>query len=137
MQKTKYIVIFDGCCLFCNAAVHFIINRDPQAHFVFTPMQSALAKALMQQYCVNNKSIDSLVLIKNDQCYLYSDAVIEISKSLTGYWFVLSIIKIIPQCIRDYGYQLFAKNRYRLFGKKTSCVMPSKAIKSRFIGIDY
>ena len=129
------IVIFDGICNFCNGAVNFIIKRDPNARFAFTPMQSPLAKELMAQYKIDNVGIDTFVLIKDGQCLVFSSAALEISKGLSGFWYLFNIFKIIPSPIRDAVYKLFARNRYRLFGKANTCMVPSREVKSRFIGV--
>ncbi len=130
------IVIFDGICNFCNGAVNFIIKRDPNASFAFTPMQSPLAKELMAQYKIDNVGIDTFVLIKDGQCLVFSSAALEISKGLSGYWYLFNIFKLVPSPIRDVVYKLFARNRYRLFGKTDSCMVPSPDVKSRFVGLD-
>mgnify|MGYP000260850286 FL=1 len=130
------IVIFDGICNFCNGAVNFIIKRDPNATFAFTPMQSPLAKELMKQYKIDNVGIDTFLLIKDGQCLIFSSAALEISKGLSGYWYLFNFFKLVPSPIRDVVYKLFARNRYRLFGKADSCMVPSPDVKSRFVGLD-
>ena len=129
------IVIFDGICNFCNGAVNFIIKRDPNAKFAFIPMQSPLAKKLMAQYKIDNVGMDTFVLIKNGQCLVFSSAALEISKGLSGFWYLFNIFKIVPSPIRDGVYKLFARNRYKLFGKANACMVPSREVKSRFIGV--
>ncbi len=130
------IVIFDGICNFCNGAVNFIIKRDPTAKFAFTPMQSPLAKELMAQYKIDNVGIDTFLLIKDGQCLVFSSAALEISKGLSGYWYLFNIFKLVPSPVRDVIYKLFARNRYRLFGKAATCMVPSPDVKSRFVGLD-
>ncbi|MEH6346085.1 MAG: thiol-disulfide oxidoreductase DCC family protein [Bermanella sp.] len=130
------IVIFDGVCNFCNDAVNFIIKRDPNARFAFTPMQSPLAKELMAQYKINNVGIDTFLLIKDGQSLEFSSAALEISKGLTGYWYLFTVFKLVPRSMRDFVYKLFARNRYRLFGKASSCMVPSQDIRSRFVGLE-
>ena len=134
-MDNQHIIIFDGVCNFCNKAVNFIIKRDPSAIFVFTPMQSALAKQLMKKHKIDTLDSDSLVLIKNQQCFLFSDAVLEIAKDLNGFWRLFQVFKFIPRVIRHYLYKQFGRNRYALFGKTDSCMIPSEEIRSRFIGL--
>jgi len=129
------IIIFDGVCNFCNGAVNFIINRDPKENFIFAPMQSDCAKALIDKHKIYNVGVDTFLLIKNEQCYIFSDAALEIAKDLTGLWYMFNILRLIPAPIRDAAYKLFARNRYLLFGKKEHCMVPTDEIKSRFIGI--
>lgn len=135
-MKNRPIIIFDGVCNFCNGAVNFIIKRDPCAQFTFTPMQSALAKKLMVQYQINNVGIDTFLLIKNDQAFVFSNAALEITKDLSGYWYLFTVFKFIPSRLRDVVYKLFARNRYTLFGRSDTCIMPTKEIRSRFVGLD-
>jgi len=134
-MSNSHIVVFDGVCNFCNTAVNFIIKRDPEAKFVFTPMQTKLAKELMSKYQVNNVGVDTFLLIKDDKCFMWSSAALEITKDLSGAWFVFLVFKIVPARIRDFFYKVFARNRYNLFGRKATCMVPTKEVKSRFIGV--
>jgi len=127
-MDNRHIVIFDGVCNFCNGAVNFIIKRDPEGIFAFTPMQSGLARELM-----NN--IDTFLLIKNERCFVFSSAALEIAKDLTGFWYVFKIFKFVPNIIRDFFYKMFARNRYALFGRQETCMVPTEEIRSRFVGI--
>jgi predicted DCC family thiol-disulfide oxidoreductase YuxK len=133
--NNEHIVIFDGICNFCNGAINFIIKHDPDGVFVFTPMQSELAKSLILKYKIDNVGIDTFLLIKNDTAYIWTDAALEIAKDLNGYWYLANVTRIIPRFIRDYLYRVFARNRYRLFGKRTKCMVPTPSLKKRFIGI--
>ena len=135
-MDNRYIVIFDGVCNFCNGAVSFIIQRDPEETFAFTPMQSELAQELTQRFNVPDVGMDTLVLIKAGKCYVLSDAALEIAKELKGPWRLCYAFKVVPRPIRDAAYKLFARNRYRLFGKKEACMVPTVEVKSRFVGID-
>lgn len=135
-MENRPIIIFDGVCNFCNGAVNFIIKRDPSAQFTFTPMQSGLAKKLMVQYQINNVGIDTFLLIKNDHAFVFSNAALEITKDLSGYWYLFNVFKFIPSPMRDVAYKLFARNRYALFGRSDLCIMPTKEIRARFVGLD-
>jgi predicted DCC family thiol-disulfide oxidoreductase YuxK len=134
-MDSKNIVIFDGVCNFCNGSVNFIIKRDPEGVFAFTPMQSDLAKELMEKHQIFNVGIDTFLLIKDGQCFIFSSAALEIAKDLTGFWYLFNILKLIPAPVRDFFYKLFARNRYKLFGRKEHCMVPTTAIRSRFVGI--
>jgi len=135
MNDNRYIIIFDGVCKFCNKSVNFIIKRDPEGLFEFTPMHTNLAKELMKKYNISNVGIDTFLLIKNNQCYVFSNAALEIAKDLKGFWYLFNIFKVLPAFIRDFFYKLFARNRYRLFGKEEKCMIPSDDVRSRFVGI--
>jgi len=127
------IIIFDGVCNFCNAAVNFIIKRDCEKKFLFSSMQNEKSKELLAQFSIDNSDLDTLIIIKNDTLFIKSDAVLEIVKELSGLWFILSYCKIIPKPIRDFIYSLISRNRYKLFGKKESCIIPTKEQQERFL----
>jgi predicted DCC family thiol-disulfide oxidoreductase YuxK len=133
-MDNRHVVIFDGVCNFCNGAVNFIIQRDPNDTFSFTPMQSDIAKGLIEKHKVPEVGIDTFLLIKGDECYTFTDAALEIAKDLSGYWYLFGVFKIIPRLMRDYFYRLFARNRYALFGKRETCMIPTPEIRSRFLG---
>jgi predicted DCC family thiol-disulfide oxidoreductase YuxK len=132
-MSQHHIVIFDGVCNFCNGVVNFIIRRDPKALFSFTPMQSESGKRLIEKYDATMVGVDTILLIKNGQCYERTDAAIEIAGDLTGLWSMFRVFKILPKSFRDYFYRLFARNRYKLFGRREECMIPSPEVRGRFI----
>lgn len=132
-QFPKKIVLFDGVCNLCNYAVNFIIDRDPQAKFVFGSLQSAEAKRLLQKYGLASDHLDSLVLIKGDKVFVKSNGALEIARDLNGLWPFFYIFKLIPYPIRDIIYNLVARYRYRFFGKTDTCRYPTKELKTRFL----
>lgn len=134
-QEQRHIVIYDGVCRFCHGAVNFIIQRDPAGLFVFTPIQTEFAQALLAQHQIDKGSVDSLVLIKDGQCLLYSAAALEIAKDLPGFWSLFGILSWLPVRFRDKCYRLFARNRYRLFGRREHCLVPDEPLKNRFLGL--
>lgn len=134
-MDNRYIIIFDGVCVFCNGVVNFIINRDPESIFAFSPMQSELAQSLIRKHHASKEILNTLMLIKNGRCYLRTDAILEIAKDLSGFWYLFNFFRIIPRSIRDHLYTLFARNRYYLFGRRNSCMVPTENVKKRFIGL--
>ncbi|MGG0219809.1 thiol-disulfide oxidoreductase DCC family protein [Bacillus mycoides] len=126
------IILFDGDCNFCNQSVQFIIARDPLGHFQFASLHSPLGKKLLKQYNID-AHIDSIVLIKSDKSYIKSDAILNICKSLKGFWKFGALFLLFPKFIRDFCYERFAKNRYKLFGRNTQCSIPSPEIRKRFL----
>ena len=127
------IVLFDGECKFCNGSVNFIIEHDAAKYFKFAPNQSEIAQDLFLKYDVDKANIDSLVLIENDQVYLYSTGALRISRKLNGLWSIFYGFIIVPGVIRDFFYKQFAKYRIRLFGKQDACLMPTAEIRERFL----
>jgi len=129
----KHIVIFDGVCNFCNSSVNFIIKRDNNNVFVFTPIQSEFGKSLVAKYEIPTLGMDTFVLIINEKYFLRTDAALEITKYLSGYWYLFSGFKVLPKPVRDYFYSLIAKNRYKLFGRKDVCMVPTRDLRDKFI----
>lgn len=134
-MSSKYLIIFDGVCNFCNGAVNFIIERDPSGKFIFTPVQSALAQEMLRSFGIASLGIDTFLLVKDGQTYVRTNAALEIARDLTGYWYLFIIFKIVPRPIRDWFYRILAQNRYRLFGKTNSCMVPAPEVRNRFVGV--
>ena len=127
------IILFDGICNFCNRTINIILKYDTQAYFQFAPSQSTAGKDILQQFKLDQKASASVILIDNEKVYTKTDAVIQIAKHLSGWPKLFRLLKFIPKPIRDFGYDLIAKNRYTLFGKKASCMIPDASIRHRFL----
>jgi predicted DCC family thiol-disulfide oxidoreductase YuxK len=127
------IVLFDGVCNFCDGAVNFIIRHDQGKKFKFTPLQSEAGRKLTAEFAID-KDVDSIILIENGQAFTRSAATLRIARELGGIWSLAYAFIIVPAFIRDLVYKTFAKYRYRLFGKKDMCMMPSADVRERFIG---
>jgi predicted DCC family thiol-disulfide oxidoreductase YuxK len=123
------LILFDGVCNLCNGSVNFIIDRDPSEKFMFASLQSASA----EKYLQSANYMDSIVYIKRDHIWYKSDAVLEIARELGGLWPVFCVFKIIPKKVRDWVYDWVASNRYRWFGKREVCRVPTKELKDRFL----
>jgi predicted DCC family thiol-disulfide oxidoreductase YuxK len=126
------IILFDGVCNLCSAAVQFVIKRDKKKVFRFASLQSDFARKELQRKEIGN-SVKTIVLLKGDKVYLKSNAALEISKELIGLWPLLYCFKIIPRFIRDAVYNLISQHRYQWFGKKDECWIPSSDLTSRFV----
>jgi len=126
------IVIFDGVCNFCNSLVNMIIAHDAHGRFYFSPEQSSFATRLMEQYELDNIALDTFVLIHKQTAYIRSSAALEVCKILGGKWSWFALFGIIPAPLRDFFYKLIARNRYRLFGKKDLCMVPTEELQARF-----
>lgn len=127
------IVLFDGVCNFCNGMVNFIIERDREGYFKFAPLQSEIGEKLLAETGVDKTETDSVILIEDGEAYMYSTAALRIARKLGGIWSWAYALIIIPKPIRDFFYKLFAKYRYRLFGKKDECMIPTPEARSRFL----
>ena len=119
INENQSIVLFDGVCNLCNAAVSFIIKRDKKKIFTLSPLQSSFSEALNDQYHFNQPKLNSIVLIENNKVYFKSTAVLRVVKKLSGPIKILYIFIIVPAFIRDAVYSVIAKNRYRWFGKRS------------------
>ena len=126
------ILLFDGVCNFCNDSVNFIIRRDPDKNFRFAPLQSDFGIEMRKKYEIAD-DVDSVVLIENDNAYLHSTAALRIAKNLGGIYSLAYGFIIVPSFIRDTFYKLLAKYRYRLFGQKDMCMMPTPDVRERFL----
>ncbi|MFQ3350584.1 MAG: putative DCC family thiol-disulfide oxidoreductase YuxK [Candidatus Arcticimaribacter sp.] len=133
MDINHYIVLFDGDCNLCNRSVKFIIKRDLKAKFRFTSLQSKLGQSLLSKFNLPSNKFDSFVLIKEDNCFLKSNAALEIVKEFNGVWKWLPIFKFIPLFIRDYVYDVIANNRHKILPKQASCMIPNTELKQRFL----
>ncbi|HBK71760.1 MAG TPA: thiol-disulfide oxidoreductase [Flavobacteriaceae bacterium] len=131
--ENKSIILFDGVCNLCNDSIKFIIKRDEKNHFTFSSLQSDVAKDILLQFQRNNSDLDSILLIENGNIYQKSTAALKISKHLNGVWKLSYAFIIIPKFIRDFVYTIIANNRYKWFGKKDSCMIPTKELKARFL----
>jgi predicted DCC family thiol-disulfide oxidoreductase YuxK len=127
------IILFDGVCNFCNRTVNVIIEHDKDAKFQFAASQSTAGIDILQKFNLNQTSTASVILIVNEKIYTKTDAVIQIAKQLSGWPRLLMGLKIMPKFLRDFGYDLIAKNRYRLFGKRATCRMPVASERNRFL----
>ena len=127
------LIVFDGVCNFCNASINFIIKRDPQAKFTFTTVQSDTGRNLLVDLSIDPRDPNTLVLVKNGEVFEKSSAALEIAKELSAWWPVAHYLSYIPIDFRDWLYSLVANNRYRLMGKRDSCVIPSADVRARFI----
>ena len=125
------IVLFDGVCNMCNSVVKIIINRDKYGEFYFASLQSESGQQILKEH--HGKMVDSVVLLRDGQLYYFSDAALHIAKKMDGAWKLLHIFIIIPRPIRDRVYHYIAKNRYKWFGKKEECMIPTKEMRKRFL----
>ncbi len=127
------VILFDGVCNLCNGSVIFIIKRDPRSQFYFAALQSDFGNKQLKNFGLPATELNSVLLIKGGTLYQKSNAALEIAKHLNGLWPVIYIFKIIPPFLRDGIYTWVARNRYRWFGKKDACMIPTPELKSRFL----
>lgn len=131
-QTNNPIVLFDGVCNLCNSTVLWIIKHDPKRQFRFASLQGDYGQQVLKQFHLPPDALNSFILLKDNQIYTKSTGALKVAKALNGLWPMLYIFIIIPAFIRNSVYDLIAKNRYRWFGKKESCAIPSPALKDLF-----
>tara|TARA_R110000744_G_scaffold676_3_gene2584 strand:- start:1365 stop:1769 length:405 start_codon:yes stop_codon:yes gene_type:complete len=134
VENYKKIILFDGVCNLCNTTVQFVIKNDKEDIFRFTPLQSDTGKKLLTERNIDTEDIDSIILIEpNVAYYTKSTAALEIGKYLKGLSTISSILLWLPESLRDIVYDFVAKNRYKWYGKKESCMIPTEELKNKFI----
>lgn len=132
-MEEKQVILFDGVCNFCNYWVNFAIKRDKKKKLHFTPLQGETAKLLLPQYNLHTTSLSSVIFIDAGKAYTQSSAALRIAKHLDGGWKLFYGFIIIPKFIRDFFYNIIARNRYKWYGKKDSCMVPTPELKERFL----
>lgn len=135
-----HIFLFDGVCGLCSQLVQFVLPKDPQGKFQFASLQSQFADHLLKEYSINPKALDTFYVVADydlptQRVLSKSDAAGFVLAKLGGVWSLLAFFRFLPEPIRNFGYDLVAKNRYKIFGKKDSCQLPDPATRDRFIEI--
>ncbi len=127
------IVLFDGVCNLCNAAVLFIIKRDKKNLFRFASLQSSFGQSVLQKFHLSSDALNSFILFEKGKVYTRSAGALLVAKKLSGVWPLLYAFIVVPRFIRDAVYNFIANNRYKWFGKKEACWIPSPALQAKFI----
>ncbi len=134
LPQHKKLVLFDGVCNLCNSSVLYIIKRDKKNIFMFAPLQSEIGKQLVNTYNIDTNKVDSILLYEpNKGISSRSTAALKIASKLKFPVSSLSIFFIIPAFIRNWVYNYIAKNRYKWYGKKESCMIPTPELKAKFL----
>jgi predicted DCC family thiol-disulfide oxidoreductase YuxK len=127
------IILFDGICNLCNGAVQFIIKHDRDKKFLFASLQSETGQQLLKQFGLSLKKFNSFTLVQDDRVYTKSTGALKVARQISGGWKFLYAFIIIPAFIRDGIYSWIANNRYKWFGKKDSCMIPTPELQARFL----
>ncbi len=131
--KNKTILLFDCYCNLCHSSVQFILRHEKNNSIYFTSLQSPIGIEILNQYSINPNKIDSLVLIEKNKAYIKSSAALRVSKYLKGLYPITFNLLIVPSFIRNWAYDYIAKNRYKWFGKMSSCLVPDENLSKRFL----
>jgi predicted DCC family thiol-disulfide oxidoreductase YuxK len=127
------VLLFDGVCNMCNHIVIFIIKRDRKATFRFASLQSQTGADMLQQHGLPETDMNTVILMDESHYYTKSTAALHVFKRLGGLWSLLYVFIVIPKPIRDIFYAWVARNRYKWFGKKDQCMIPTPELKNRFL----
>jgi len=127
------IVLFDGVCNFCNASVNWTIHHDRRAVFRFAPLQSPAGARLQREHGLELTALDTLVLVEAGRAYRKSTAALRILRRLGSPWPLLFAFIVVPRPLRDFAYSAFARRRYRWFGRKDTCTVPTPEVHDRFL----
>lgn len=134
LPENKKIILFDGVCNLCDNAVQYVIKNDKKDIFRFVALQSDLGKKILNYLNVDTSKMDSIILYEPGIAYFYkSDAALEIVKDLNVFLKWSIIFKIIPSSLRNPIYDYVARNRYKWYGKKDACMIPTPELKAKFL----
>jgi predicted DCC family thiol-disulfide oxidoreductase YuxK len=129
----RHIIIFDGVCNLCSHGISFVLSHERDHEICFAAAQSASGRELLLKYELDPQDLTTFVFIKGGTAYFRSDAALEVATHLRLPWRMIRVLRLVPRCLRDAIYKLVARNRYRWFGKRESCSVPTAELQSRFI----
>lgn len=132
-ERAKPIIVFDAMCVLCSANAQFVINNDRRGRFLLASMQGDVGSAIYRKFGIDPTAPDTIVVVTGEHALRDSDAVLSIYEGLGWPWRVLSALKIIPRALRDPAYRLIARNRYRIFGKRETCWLPTPEQAARVL----
>ena len=134
LENNKQLILFDGVCNLCNSSVQFIIKRDKMDVFRYAALQSDIGQRIIEKFNISTSKTDSIILYSNKFGVFYkSTAALKIASKLGFPTNILSIFLIVPPIIRNVVYDYIAKNRYKWYGKKDHCMIPTPELKSKFL----
>jgi predicted DCC family thiol-disulfide oxidoreductase YuxK len=136
------VVFYDGVCGLCNRTVQFILKRDRRKVFRFAPLQGPLANRILRAHGIDPSGLDTIYVAancdvsSNERLLARSDAAMFVLREIGGIWRVgADVLGLLPRSVRDWGYDLIARNRYRIFGRYETCPMPSEGVRARFLDL--
>jgi predicted DCC family thiol-disulfide oxidoreductase YuxK len=133
VPRDKPILLFDGVCNLCTGTVQWVIERDDEGTFRFASLQSEAGQALLEEFDLPTDDFDTFVLVEGDDYHTKSTAALRVAKRLGVPYSALYPLVAVPNVFRDRGYDVVANHRYRVFGKRESCMLPSPEIRDRFL----
>lgn len=134
-ESGRPILLFDGVCNLCDRSVQFILDHDGEEIFRFASLQSEIGQALVTRCGLEPGGVDSVVLVEGGQCYVRSEAAWRVASRLDAPWRWTSASRHLPLWLRDRAYNWVARNRYRWFGTREACRIPSPEERARFLDV--
>lgn len=132
-KEVHAVVLFDGVCNFCNNQINFIIRHDKNDYFRFAALQSDIGKKILSDHGVLMPDLDTFILVENGKTYDRTTAALRVAKNLNGLWPMMYAFIIVPPFIRDIAYKIISKNRYKWWGEKESCMIPTPEVRAKFL----
>ena len=134
LPKDKKIILFDGVCNLCDSTVQYLIKRDDKDAFRFVALQSELGQEIINHIGIDTTQTDSIILWQPGKAYYYkAEAAIKIASALGGIYKLMNIFSILPKSLNNNVYDYVAKNRYKWYGKKDECMIPTPEMKAKFL----
>ena len=132
------VLLYDGVCGFCNKSVQLILDHDRRGEMRFAALQSDYGQAVIERH-PELRGVDSVAFVEShaagERVYIRSDAALKVAAYLGGFWKIFLAARVLPRALRDFCYDLFARNRYKFFGKYDSCMLPPPEVRSRFLDV--
>lgn len=132
-MKSEKIILFDGVCNLCNSTVQKVIENDTENQFKFASLQSDLGQNFLEKNQLPKEEFKSLILIDGEKFFTKSDAALRIGRELKGIYKLSGLLFVFPKFIRNAVYDWISRNRYKWFGKKESCWLPTPDLKQKFL----
>lgn len=134
LPKQKQLILFDGVCNLCNSSIQYVIKYDKNDRFRFAPLQSDIGKQIIAKYEIDTTKTDSILLYSNENgISAKSTAALKVAKQLGFPRNVMTVFLIVPAFIRNWVYDYIAKNRYKWYGKKEACMIPTPELRAKFL----
>tara|TARA_R110002049_G_scaffold18364_2_gene70323 strand:+ start:284 stop:703 length:420 start_codon:yes stop_codon:yes gene_type:complete len=134
VPNDKKLILFDGVCNLCNTSVQYVIKHDKKNLFLFAALQSEVGQNIIEHYNMDTSKVDSILLYTQEKGIQYkSTAALKVASQLGFPTNILAIFLIVPNFMRNWVYDFIAKNRYKWYGKKEACMIPTPELKSRFL----
>jgi predicted DCC family thiol-disulfide oxidoreductase YuxK len=130
------VLLFDGVCNLCSGSVRFVVDHDPEGRFRFAPLQSEVAREMLDEVGFDDYDFGTVVLVDGDDYYTKSEAALRVARGLDSPWSLLGALRVVPRPVRDFVYDLVARYRYDVFGKRDQCMVPTPELSERFLASD-